>query len=89
MLRLFILTLSILGAVSFTPSPAQAQLVRITPGNTCLAVIHVVPRCQRGWLPLCTRFVNCTYRGRPSRVCTAYRCIPRHVIPRPRPGQVR
>jgi hypothetical protein len=76
MFRLVLLAVSMLGAASLTSSPAAAQRVQITPGNTCLMVIHVLPRCPRRWVPVCTRPVPCTLRGRQSRVCAGYLCIP-------------
>ena len=89
MSRYALLTALVLSATSLTSSPASAQRVSLRPGNTCLLVLQALPRCARSALPVCTNSVACTFRGQQSRVCTAYRCIPRNIIPIPnvpRPG---
>ena len=46
MFRLVLLAVSMLGAASLTSSPAAAQRVQITPGNTCLMVTTCFPAAR-------------------------------------------
>jgi hypothetical protein len=84
MTRIIFLAALALASVGFTSSSAEAQrgVGRFRPGNTCQFILQRPNTCRRGEIALCNNLVQCTYRGRPSRVCTSYRCIPRLVLPR-------
>jgi len=78
MMRIAFLAALTLVLTGFGSSEAEAQGgIRITPGNTCLMIRQIPNTCPRGTIALCRNFIRCTYRGRPSQVCTSHRCIPR------------
>jgi hypothetical protein len=57
-----------------TPSVASAQ-GRTLETNPCTRIMARVPQCTKRFIAGCQRTAACTVNGRPSRVCTAWKCV--------------